>query len=106
MAASGMPGTMYVDYFAPPSGGGPTTAFDFRQRLAAFLLVRGDYSFFGHGWITDMPPVWFPEWDWEVGQPLGNMTRSGNTFSRGWSKGDASLDCDTFTASFTFKAAG
>jgi alpha-N-acetylglucosaminidase len=106
MAASGAPTTMYVDYFAPPSGGGPTTAFDFRQRLAAFLLVRGDYSFFGHGWITDMPPVWFPEWNWVVGLPLGNMTRSGNTFSRGWSKGDVSLDCDTFTASFTFKAAG
>ena len=80
-------------------------AFDFQQRLAAFLLVRSDYSFFGHGWITDMPPVWYPEWDWEVGVPLSNMTRSGNTFSRSWSKGNVSLNCDTFAASFTFKAA-
>ena len=102
-AMASVPTIMYVDYFAPPNPPAPTTAFDFRQRLAAFLLVRGEYSFFGHGWITDKPVVWYPEWDWEVGVPLTNMTRSGNTFSRSWSKGDVSLDCDKFVASFTFK---
>ena len=104
-AMASVPTTMYVDYFVPPEPPAPTTAFDFQQRLAAFLLVRGDYSFFGHGWITDKPPVWFPEWNWDVGEPLANMTRTGNTFTRSWSKGDVSLDCDTFVASFTFKPA-
>ena len=102
-AMAGVPTTMYVKYFAPPKPPAPTTSFDFRQRLAAFLLVRGAYSFFGHGWITDKPVVWFPEYDWNVGVPLENMTRSGNKFSRRWSNGDVSLDCDSFTAAFTFK---
>jgi len=102
-AMASVPTTMYAEYFAPPKAPAPTTAFDFQQRLAAFLLVRGAYSFFGHGWITDKPVVWYPEYDWDVGVPLENMTRSGNKFSRRWSRGNVSLDCDSFAASFTFK---
>jgi hypothetical protein len=31
---------------------------DFQQHLASFLLTRGDYNWFGHGWISTRPPVW------------------------------------------------
>ena len=96
------PTVMYVDYFAPePSQ--PTTAHDFRQRLAAFLLVRGDYSFFGHGWITSSPPVWYPEYDWNVGVPLEPMSRNGSTFVRRWTNVTVKLDCASFKAAFDFK---
>ena len=96
---------MYVGYSVPPKPPQPTTALDFRQLLAAFLLVRGDYSWFGHGWITSKSPVWYPEWDWDVGVPLGNMSRNGTVFVRHWSKGMVSLSCDSFQASFSFTAA-
>ena len=68
--------------------------------LAAFLIVRGEYSYYGHGWIASKPPVWYPEWDWDVGTLQSSMRRNGATFSRRWSKGMMSLDCATFEASF------
>jgi hypothetical protein len=107
--AAKAPSVMYVDYFEPPVAQPgqpqpPTTACDFQQRLAAFLLVRGNYSWFGHGWITSKPPAWYPEWDYDVGVPLGPMQQNGSTFARRWSKGVVSLDCASFTAKFGFRA--
>jgi hypothetical protein len=56
--AKQQPSVMYVPYFPPPEPPANTTAHNFRQLLAAFLLVRGDYAYFGHGWIAGSPPVW------------------------------------------------
>lgn len=108
--AAKWPSVMYVDYFEPPTAppGLPppaTTAHDFQQRLAAFLLVRGNFSYFGHGWITTKPPVWYPEWDLDVGTPLGPMQQNGSTFVRRWTMGTVSLDCNSFTAELAFRPA-
>ena len=78
-------------------------ANDFRQHLAAFLLIRGGYSWFGHGWIGAMPVVWYPEYDWDVGEPLGPMVElPGGAFSRVWSKGTVVLNCTSWEVELPF----
>ena len=61
LGATNWPAVYTIASFAPPATG-PTVANDFRQHLAAFLLMRGGYSWFGNGWISSQPPVWYPEW--------------------------------------------
>lgn len=78
-----------------------TAVADFRENLAAFLLVRGPHSWMGNGWIASQHPTWHPEWDVDYGEPLGDMVVTGNVATREWSKFNVSLDCNTFTAEFT-----
>eukprot|EP00035_Acanthoeca_spectabilis_P036058 m.37525 g.37525 ORF g.37525 m.37525 type:complete len:610 (-) comp7711_c0_seq1:210-2039(-) len=77
-----------------------TAAANFREHLAAFLLVRGPHSWMGHDWIAGEHPAWYPEWDVDYGEPMGPMKNNGGVFSRQWSKMNVSLDCNSFTAEF------
>jgi hypothetical protein len=75
--------------------------------LAAFLVSRGPYGFIGYGWAGGGSihlPAWDPLWDaYDVGEPTGLCVESpSGVFSRTWSKGSASLDCSTWTATLNF----
>jgi hypothetical protein len=74
--------------------------------LAAFLIARGPVAYIGWGWGIPPPgplPPWEPLWDLDVGEPLGLCEeRAAGVFSRAWSKGAASIDCNAFTATLDF----
>jgi len=90
-------------------GTGGSAHSNFRESLAAFLLTRGDHAWFGHGFIGNNHPVWFPEWSVDYGTPLApmeinqvNRTDGGVAMiaTRPWSKFDISLNLDTYEATF------
>jgi hypothetical protein len=90
-------------------GTGGSAHSNFRESLAAFLLTRGDHAWFGHGFIGNNLPVWFPEWSVDYGAPLGPMeinqvNGTGGSMAtvatRSWSKFDISLNLDTYEATF------
>ena len=104
LGATNWPTIYTIAYFAPPAASGATVAHDFRQHLAAFLLMRGAYSWFGHGWISSQPPVWYPEWNWDVGEPVGTMIdHHDGAFSRVWSKGTVVLNCTSWEVELPFE---
>jgi hypothetical protein len=71
--------------------------------LAAFLVGRGPVAYVGWGWNGQALPDWEPLFDLDVGVPLGLcVNASSSVFSRAWSKGTASIDCDSFTATLDF----
>jgi len=75
--------------------------------LAAFLIGRGPVSFIGYAWTgggsIHLPP-WDPLWDaYDVGVPTGLcVEEEKGVFSRQWSKGKATLNCNTWQASLDF----
>ena len=105
LGATNFPAAYTIKYAAPPATG-PTVANDFQQHLAAFLLTRGEYGWFGHGWISAAPVVWYPEWDWDVGEPVGAMVElpgGHGAFSRAWSKGTVVLNCTSWEVVLPFE---
>jgi len=73
--------------------------------LAAFLVVRPPYGYIGYGWhgCGAHYDNWNPLFELDVGEPLENCTEiNPGVFSRKWSKGKASLDCNAFTATLDF----
>ena len=73
------------------------------QTLAAFLIGRGEVAYIGYGWDGLPLPAWEPIWDTDVGQPVQTCQQtSSGVFSRKWSKGTATLDCNTWTATLAF----
>lgn len=103
LGATNWPAVYTIAYFAPPKSG-PTVAHDFRQHLAAFLLMRGEFSWFGHSWISSQSPVWYAEWDWDVGEPVGAMVEHpGGAFTRVWSKGTVVLNCTSWGVELPFE---
>lgn len=84
---------------------------NFLQNLAAFLLTRGDYSFFGAVGPGDAavfdPPSgsrWFAEYDMDYGVPVGGMRLvAPGVYAREWSRLTVQLDCNKFAASFQWK---
>ena len=88
----------------------------FNETLAAFLITRPAYAYLGYGWQNCGPPnvtgrlpgtirdFWQPMFELDVGEPIGlcNETLPG-IFSRNWSKGYASLDCNSFKAVLNFQ---
>ena len=79
----------------------PTTqAIDgrfFNQSLAAFLVTRSPWAYLGVHWN-----YWSSQYNWSVGAPTpagANCTEGpAGVFSRPWTHGVASLDCNTWTA--------
>ena len=73
------------------------------QAVATFLLVRGERFFFGleasNSYNSSTAALLLSDY----GVPLGNMTVSGNMATREYATATVSLDCDTFTATFTPK---
>jgi hypothetical protein len=79
---------------------GPARAGPLNQSLAAFLVTRPPVAFFGSRWQDD---GWDPLFDLDVGEPTGLcVEQSPGVFARSWTKGTASLDCNTFTAVLNF----
>ena len=72
------------------------------QAVAVFHLVRGDHWYLGLLSTSDtMNATTAALMLTDYGAPAGNMTRTGNVFSRAYAGATVALDCDTFTASFT-----
>ena len=73
----------------------------FNQSLAAFLVTRGPWAFLGYGGVSDMRD-WRREFLWSVGAPTpaGAICAEGpaGVFSRPWTHGVASLDCNSWSA--------
>ena len=94
--------SVYQLAFTP--NGSSVAAADFQQHLAAFLLTRGQYSWFGFSWISAYIPPWYPEWDWDVGTPSGAMVEhAGGVFSRVWSKGTVVINCTSWEVQLPFE---
>ena len=77
------------------------TSADFMPNLAAFLLIRGPYAWFGNAWQgCDNIPARRPEVDRDYGTPTGACaeTHSGSgVFTRSWTRADVTVDCNTWT---------
>jgi len=76
---------------------------DIQQNIAAFLITRGPYAYIGYGWMGSFVPPWSNLFDLNVGEPVGLCEQTEkNVFSRRWTKGSATLDCNTWTAKLAF----
>jgi hypothetical protein len=75
---------------------------DHNQTLAAFLVARPPLALLG-GRLHDAD--WSPLFALDVGVPLG-MCEEGpaGVFTRRWSRGAATLDCNTWQADLPFQA--
>jgi hypothetical protein len=71
------------------------------QAVATFMLVRGERYFFGLDASNSYNATTAALLLSDFGAPLGNMTVAGSVASREYTKATVSLDCATFTASFT-----
>jgi hypothetical protein len=71
------------------------------QSVAAFLITRGPNSYLGYGWLNfNRYPKWDPIFLLDVGVPQGNCVETSyGVWSRAWTHGDVTLDCNTFKAS-------
>ncbi len=71
---------------------------NFNQSLASFLVTRPPIGYFGFGWPSDTTN-WRSEFLWQVGEPTGLcMETTPNVFTRLWTHGEVSLDCNTWQA--------
>jgi hypothetical protein len=88
----------------------------FNTTLAAFLITRPPFAYLGYSWQNCGPPnvvgrvpgtvrdFWQPMFDLDVGVPTGLCTEtSAGVFSREWTKGRATLDCNLFEAELKFE---
>lgn len=88
--------------------GEPETRNDnLMQDLAAFLLIRGPYSWLGWGWKGPSRSYYFPpEFHADYGVPSGlcHETSAGSgVFTRDFSKSTVTMDCGTYTGSIVMK---
>ena len=76
------------------------------QTLAAFLVGRSPLAYLGFEQGSS-DESWSPLYELDVGEPLGLCVEGpAGVFSREWSKGTASLDCNAWTASLPFSPKG
>eukprot|EP00040_Diaphanoeca_grandis_P030025 m.176861 g.176861 ORF g.176861 m.176861 type:complete len:442 (+) comp31864_c0_seq2:206-1531(+) len=91
----------------------------FEQSLAAFLLARGPFAWYGYSWVScygdfgrggaGMPPLnitFPPALKEDYGTPLGECaetTHGSGTFTREWSKATVELNCNDWTSTITPK---
>jgi hypothetical protein len=78
-----------------------------KQTVAAFMIVRGPFWWLGTGWqgCTDKPSTWQedPLLQIDPGTPAGVCKEtSDGVFSRTYTKGTATLDCNIWTATLDF----
>jgi len=71
---------------------------DSNQSVAAFLVTRGPVAFLGSGWESGVAQ-WNPVFTYAVGEPKGACVEaSPGVFSRPWTAGEVSLNCDSWVA--------
>lgn len=69
------------------------------QSIAAFLILRGPYAWLGSGW-NGGGVGWSDYFLLQVGEPQGVCVQSpSGVFTRQWTYGAVTLDCNTWTAS-------
>jgi hypothetical protein len=76
---------------------------DANQTVAAFLITRPPVAFVGDRFPTDAS--WNPLFALDVGEPDGGalcVESPAGVFSRAWTKGTPSLNCNTWTATLPF----
>ena len=72
-----------------------------QQQLAAFLIIRGPFAFFGTGWGVGLVHPWQPIYDTDFGEPKSSCVETApHVYSREWTNYNVSLDCNTWKASF------
>lgn len=85
--------------------GDPSIMPQFTQDLANFLLTRGPYAYFGHGWLGCSRTYILPdELNRDYGVPLGlcaETAPNSGIFTRTYTKSLIQMDCYTFTANIT-----
>jgi hypothetical protein len=82
--------------------GAPTDA---NQTVAAFLITRGPSWWLGWGWESDQRN-WLPIFQLDAGQPTGACVEGPTgVFTRTWSRGTATLDCNKWVADLPFPMA-
>ena len=70
------------------------------RRLRRFITASADI---GWGWNGGPLPPWASLFDLDVGEPLGLCAAATpGVFSRQWTKGSVSIDCNAFTAELNF----
>ena len=85
----------------------PSKQADKLPVLASFLISRGPYDYLGWGWFGAGViglPAWDPLFDaYDVGEPVGACEQpAAGVYARQWSKGNATLDCTSWTATLSF----
>ena len=97
----GTPFVMTLHSFQPS---GNQTDIYLHQNIAAFLIARGEFSYYGPDDLYEggTTPGWTPELDIDYGIPEGYATVSndGYLFTRKWTNFVITLDCSNFNASF------
>lgn len=81
-----------------------------KQMVAAFLIARGKYWWFGQGWgprtctsNSSLPFHYDSLWSISPGKPVTNCSEvTPGVFRRSYEKGSTTLDCNTFHASLEF----
>lgn len=95
-------GSLPVGFASDRTGGKDYTDDNAAQLIATFMLVRREMWWFGvdqkHNSMNLTTAALLLRDD---GAPLGAMTAAGRVFSRAYEHATVSLDCDTFTASWT-----
>jgi hypothetical protein len=75
-----------------------------KQFVAAFLVARPPYAYLGWGWESD-DRNWNDLFFLQVGAPTALCAEGpAGVFSRPYTLGTASIDCNTFTASLPFSS--
>jgi hypothetical protein len=101
--------TRALMYSFSPGGcnGDPSQLAEFRQDLANFLLIRGQYAWLGHGWLGCSRSYSFPAaLNVDYGEPteLCSETSAGSgVFRREWSKATVEMDCNSWTPTIIMK---
>ena len=79
-------------------------ASDANQTVAAFLITRPPYAYLGFGWESD-DRQWNDLFWLQAGQPAGLCVEApSGVFSREWSLGTATLDCNCYSADLSFQS--
>ena len=71
--------------------------------VATFLIARPPHAWLGWGWVGPSLPDWVQVFDLDVGEPLGQCVEEAvGVFTRYYSKGSATLNCSSYTATLDF----
>jgi hypothetical protein len=77
---------------------------DTQRALAGYCLAAiGGASYYapspGYGWAS----IYLPQFDWDLGTPLGPYTKSGSVYTREFSKATVTVNVSTMVGSITVK---
>eukprot|EP00035_Acanthoeca_spectabilis_P023004 m.447099 g.447099 ORF g.447099 m.447099 type:complete len:428 (+) comp19468_c0_seq1:101-1384(+) len=85
----------------------PSQLTDLKQDLANFLLIRGPYSWLGHGWLGCSKQYFFPpEFNVDYGVPselCKETAENSGIFTRDFSKSTVQMDCNKWEGTITMK---